>query len=155
MPNLGQVILGKTAALVILIIIYVNLCDYLLSQSAGGNNPHLYIDLHLYLYNCILFCIFSCFYWGREKFNKFDCILALCMFICLCKFKIIQYILKYKYICICILSYYTYSGTEYSDSLFDHNTWVLYCLFSCFSHLHLPWGCFIHPKGGILKLSTQ
>ena len=103
-----------------------------------GNNLHLYIDLHLYLYDCILFYIFSCFYWGRAKFNKFDRILALCMLICLCKFKIIQYILKYKCICVCILSYYTYSGTEYLDSLFDHNTWVLYCLFSCFPHLCLP-----------------
>ena len=60
----------------------------------GGNNLHFYINLHLYLYNCILFCVFSCFYWGRAKFNKCDCILALCMFICLCKFEIIQYILK-------------------------------------------------------------
>ena len=39
------------------------------------------------------------------------------MFTFLCKFKIIQYTLKYKSICICILSYYTYSGTEYSAYL--------------------------------------
>ena len=51
----------KTAVLIILIIIYANLCDCLLSPSAGGNNLHLYINLHLYLHNCILFCIFSCF----------------------------------------------------------------------------------------------
>ena len=75
---------------------------------------HLYIDLHLYLYNCILFYVFSCFYWGRAKFNKFDCILALFMFICLCKFEIIQHSLNYKCIYICIFSYNTYSGTEYS-----------------------------------------
>ena len=106
----------------------------------GGNNLHLYVDVHLCLYNCILFCIFSCFYLGRAKFNKFDCIWALCIFICLCKFEIIQYILKYKCICICILSYYTYSDTEYSASLFVSITWVLYCLFSCFSNLHLPLG---------------
>ena len=36
MLNLGQEILGKTAVLVILIIIYVNLCDWLLSPSAGA-----------------------------------------------------------------------------------------------------------------------
>ena len=98
------------------------LCDCLVSPSAGGNNLCLYSNLPMYLYDCILFCIFNSFYWGRAKFNKFDCILALCMFICLYKFEIIQYILKYKCICVCILSYYTYSGTEYLDSLFDHNT---------------------------------
>ena len=81
------------------------------------NNLHLYINLHLYLSNCILFCNLSCFYWGRAKLSKFDCISALHMFICLCEFEIIQYILKYKCICICILSYYTYSGTEYSAYL--------------------------------------
>ena len=95
MLNLGQEIFGKTAVLVILIIIYLNLCNCLLSLNPGGNNLHLYLNLHKYLYNCILFCIFSCSYWGRAKFNKFVCILALCMFICLYKFEIIQYILKY------------------------------------------------------------
>ena len=70
------------------------------------------------------------------------------MFICLYKFRIIQYILKFKCICVCILSYYTYSGTEYLDSLFDHNTWVLYCLFSYFYHLCLSWGVVLYtPKG--------
>ena len=116
-------------------------------QAQGGNNLHLYIDLNLYLYNCILFCIFSCFHWGRAKFNKFNCILTLCVFICLYKFEIIQYILKYKCICICILSYYTYSGTEYSDSLIDNNTQVLWCLFSYFYHLYLPRGCSWAPTG--------
>ena len=82
----------------------------------------LYINLHLYSSNCILFCIFSCFYWGRATFNKSDCFLALYMLISLCKYEIIQYLLKYKRICICILSYYTYSGTEYLDSLFFNNT---------------------------------
>ena len=78
---------------------------------------HLYVNLYLYLCNCILFCIFSCFYWGRAKFNKFIYILALCVLVCVYKFEIIQYTLKYKCICICILSYYTYSGTEYLDGL--------------------------------------
>ena len=40
MLNLGQVILGKPAGLVILIIIYVNLCNYLLSPRPGDNNLH-------------------------------------------------------------------------------------------------------------------
>ena len=110
----------------------------LVVPNPGGNN------LHLYLHNCILFCIFNCFYWGRAKFNKFDCILALCMFICLYKFGIIQYILKYKCICVCILSYYTYSDKEYLDSLFDHNTCVLYCLV-IFPICISPGGCFVHP----------
>ena len=113
---------GKTAVLVIFIVIYDNLCDCLLSPTLGNNNLHLYVNLYLYLCNCILFCIFSSFYWGRAKFNKFNCILALCIFICLYKFGIIQHILKYKSIFICILSYYTYCGPEYLDSLFDHNT---------------------------------
>ena len=73
----------------------------------------------IYLYFILYFQLL---YWGRAKFNKFDCILALCAFICLCKFEIIQYILTYKCICICILSYCTYSGTEYSDGLFVNNT---------------------------------
>ena len=72
----------------------------------------LYIDLHLYLSNCI----FSHFYWDRAKFNNSDFILALNMCFCLCKFEIIKYMLKYKCICICILSYYTYTGTKYSES---------------------------------------
>ena len=138
---------GKTAVLVILTIIYINLCDCLLSPKPGGNNLHLYINLYLYLCNCILFCISSCFYWGRAEFNKFDCILALCMFNCLYKFRIIQYILKYKCICVCICSHYTYNGTKYLDSLFDHNTQVPYCLFSYFYHLCLPSGCFVYPLG--------
>ena len=77
------------------------------------------------------------------------------MFICLCKFKIIQYILKYKCTCICIISYYTYSGTEYLDSLFVNNTCVFYCLFSCSSPLCLPRGVLSTPEGMIPKLSTQ
>ena len=114
------------------------------------------VDLHLYSSTCIVFCIFSCFYWGRAKFNKSEFILALYMFICLCKFKIIQYMLKYKCICIFILSYYTYSGTEYSDRSFFNNTWVLQCLFSCFSHLHLPWRMPLSTYRGLIpKLSTQ
>ena len=114
----GSRYFGKTAAVVILFIIYDNLLNCLSSPYPGNNNLHLHVNLYLYLCNCILFCIFSCFYWGRAKFNKFNCILALCLFICLYKFGMIQYILKYKCICICILSYYTYSGTEYSDILF-------------------------------------
>ena len=116
--------------------------------NVGGNNLCLYINWHLYLYNCILFCIFSCFYWGRAKFNKFDCISALCMFICLCKFEIIQYILKYKCICICSLSYYTHSGTEYSAYLtIIPECYIVYLV--VFSPLHLPWGCFVHPLGDV------
>ena len=53
----------------ILIIIYVNLCNCLLSPRPGGSNLHLYLNLHMYLYNVYL----------------------------------------------------------------------------VFSHLHLPWGCFVHP----------
>ena len=39
------------------------------------------------------------------------------MLVCLCWFQIIKYNWKFKCICVCILSYYTYSGTEYSDVL--------------------------------------
>ena len=35
-PNLGQVILGKTAVLVILNIIYVNFCDYFVAPKIRG-----------------------------------------------------------------------------------------------------------------------
>ena len=35
--KLGHVKLGKTAVLVIFMLIYVNLCDCLLSPSLGGN----------------------------------------------------------------------------------------------------------------------
>ena len=76
---------------------------------------HLYIKLYVYMFNCILFCIFSCFIGDRAKFNKYAFILALYMFICLLKFEIIQYILKYKCVFIHIFSYYAYSGTEYLD----------------------------------------
>ena len=124
---------------------YVNFYYYLLFPSPGGNNLHLYIDLHLYLSNCILFCNLSYFYWGRAKFNKSSIILALYIFICSCKFEIIQCILKFKCICICFLSYYTYSDTEYSVY------WSIlpecYSVFSYFSHLCLPWGIFWAPTG--------
>ena len=117
--------------------------------NSRGNNLHLFIDLHFYLSNCILFCIFSCFYWYRAKFNKFDCILALCMFICLCKFKIIQYILKYTCICICILSYYTYSVTEYSDSLFFSIVPECYSVYLVvFPICASPGRCSLAPTGG-------
>ena len=49
--------------------------------------------------------------------------------------------------CICILSYYTYSGTEYSD---DHYTILpecYYCLFSYLYPLYHPWGVFCPPLG--------
>ena len=46
--------------------------------------------------NCILFCIFSYFIGDRVKFNKYAFIVALYMFICLLKFKNIQYMLKYN-----------------------------------------------------------
>ena len=89
-----------------------------------------------------LFCIFSCFYWGRAKFNNCNHFLAVYMLVCVSKFEIITYIWKYKCICICILSYYTYSGTEYLDGLLYNITWVLQCLFSYFYHLCLLWGVF-------------
>ena len=69
--------------------------------QAQGTIIFICILIGMYL-NCILFCIFSCFIGGRAKFNNSVFILALCMFICLLKFDIIQYILKYKCICICI-----------------------------------------------------
>ena len=39
--KLGHVKLGKTAVLFIIMLIYVNLCDCLLSPSAGGNSMQL------------------------------------------------------------------------------------------------------------------
>ena len=49
--------------------------------------------LCIYNENCIninvivfYFLIFSCFYWGREKFNKLFHFLALCMLVCLILF---------------------------------------------------------------------
>ena len=69
------------------------------------------------------------------------------MLVCIYKFGIIQYMLKYKCIYICILSYYTYSGTEYSDSLFDHipESYIVYLVI--FTICTSPEGCFVHPKG--------
>ena len=127
---------------------YVISCDYLLSPSPRGNILHFYINLHLYLSNCILFCIFSCFYWSRSKFYKFDCILGLYMFICLCKLEIIQYMLKYKCICIFILSYYILTVAQ--------NTWIAYLpiLQECyivylvvFSSVPALEDAFEHPQG--------
>ena len=49
--------------------------------------------------------------------------------------------------CICILSYYNYNGTEYLD---DHYTVLpecYQCLFSYLYPLHHPWGCFVHLLG--------
>ena len=126
-----------------------------MSPSAGGNNLCLYSNLPMYLYDCILFCIFNSFYWGRAKFNKFDCILALCMFICLYKFEIIQYILKYN------VFVFVFFHTILTVAL---NTWIVYLTIipeCCIVYLvFLPsvppmGGVLYTPKGGILRLSTQ
>ena len=53
--------------------------------------------------------------------------------------------LKYKSICICILSYYTYSGTEYLDSLFDHIPECYIVYLAIFAICASPEGCFVHP----------
>ena len=70
---------GKTDVLVILVIIYVKLCDCLSSPRPGGNNLHLYVNLYLYLCNCILFCIFSCIYWDRKNLTN---LIAFWLYMC-------------------------------------------------------------------------
>ena len=49
--------------------------------------------------------------------------------------------------CICILSYYTYSGTEYSDDFcieyLSANSVYLIIYTICVT----PGGCFVHPLG--------
>ena len=56
---------------------FVHCGNSLLSPRPGVINMLLYIDLHLYSSNCISFCIFSTFYWGRANFNKSDFILVI------------------------------------------------------------------------------
>ena len=63
MLNLDQVILGKTAVLVILIIIHANLCDYLVSPIPWGNNLHLYIDC-ICIYIIVFYFVFSAVFIG-------------------------------------------------------------------------------------------
>ena len=72
-----------------------------------------FVYILIVFYFVFVFCI--CFIGDWAKFKKYAFILALYILICLLKFEIMQCILKYKCIFICILSYYTYSGTEYSD----------------------------------------
>ena len=144
---------GKTAVLVILFIIYDNLCNCLLSPSPRNNNLHCML-ICIYIYILVFYFVFSTVLLGRSKFNKFNCLLALCMFNCLYKFRIIQYILKFKCICVCIFSYCTYSSTEYSDSLFNHNTLVLYCLV-IFTIWCFPLGSVLYTPEGEYSLSTQ
>ena len=49
--------------------------------------------------------------------------------------------------CICILSYYTYSGTEYSDDHLYSFTWVLTVFIYLFIPSAPPLGCLVHPLG--------
>ena len=81
--KLGHIKLGKTAVLVIFMLIYVNLCDGELSPSPEDNSMCLKWKLYVYYCNCILFCISSCFHWGRAKFNKLFHFLAFYMLVCL------------------------------------------------------------------------
>ena len=78
--KLGHVKLGKTAVLVIFMLIYAIIsCP----QAQGAiicnyNENCMFLNVIVFL-----FCIFSCFYWGRAKFNKLFHFLALCMLVCL------------------------------------------------------------------------
>ena len=74
------------------------------------------------------------------------------MFICLCKFKIIQYRLKYKCICICILLYYTYSDTEYSAylSILPECYSVYLVVFPSVPPLEGPFECLQGPNAHIV-----
>ena len=49
----------------------------------GSNNIYLYIDMYLYIYLLYFIFYFIFFIGGMAKFNKYEFILALCMFICL------------------------------------------------------------------------
>ena len=115
----------------------------------------IYICICIYI--IVFYFVFISLFIGVEQ--NLTNLIAFCLYVCsfvLCKFEVIQYILKYKCICISVLSYYTYSGTEYSDSLIVNNTSVLQCLFSCFFHLHLTWGVLLSTHRGLIpKLSTQ
>ena len=52
--------------------------------------------LYLYLFNIYLFLYLQLFYGERAKFNKYAINLAFVIFISLCKYKILWYILQYK-----------------------------------------------------------
>ena len=109
--------LGYQLFLVIFIIIYVNLCNYMLSQ-VQGTIIFICIKNFICIYiNLILFCIFSCSGGDRATFNKYAFILALYMFTSLLKLEFIQYILKYK--CILFVFFYTILTVP-------QNTWIVH-----------------------------
>ena len=80
---------GITAVASLLKLIHVNLFICKVVPSFGNNYVCSYIKLYVNMFNCILFCIFSCFNGVRAKFHKYVIILASYMLVCFLKFKII------------------------------------------------------------------
>ena len=72
----------------------------------------------IYIYVIVFYFVFSTVFIGvGQHLSNLITFLALCVLVYVYKFYIIQYIIQYKCVCIYILSYYTYSGTEYFDGL--------------------------------------
>ena len=131
-------------------LIYVIICC---PQGQGGQKFMFVYQFTFVLYNCILFCIFSCFFGGRVKFDKFVYILALCMFICLCKFEIIQYILKYISVfafvfCHTILT--EAQNTQMAYLSIIPECYIVYLV--VFPLCASPGGCFIHSLGDVIQI---
>ena len=74
------------------------------------------------------------------------------MLICLFWFQIIKYNWKFKCICVYILSYYTYSGTEYSDVLNIEYLSAKRVYLDFYTICVTPGGCFVHPLGVVTLL---
>ena len=99
------------------------ICLIVCCPQAQGAISCVCILICIYIYIIVFYFVFSAVFIGvgQSLTNLITFWLYMCSVVCN-KFETIQYILKYKCICICILSYYTYSGTEYWDGLLDNIT---------------------------------
>ena len=123
----------------------------MLSPSIGNNNFHLYVELHLYIFNCILFCIFTCFIGvGLNLTNLHS------FWLCTCSFVYINLKLLNIYLNINVFSFVFFhpiltvaQNTGMAHLLIIPDCYSVYLV--VFPICVSPEGCFEHPRVLILK----
>ena len=120
----GQLIWKITAVSRHFIIIYLTIVIICCPQDKGQWYVNC-ISICIYIHVIVFYFVFSAVLLGLGlNLTNLQTFGPLCVLVCLNKFAMFQYILRYKCMFVCILSNYTYSGTEYSDGQFDSDTWV-------------------------------
>ena len=93
----------------------------MLSPSVLSDNLYLHAKSYLYLFNVYLFCIFSCLMGIGLKLTNLHLFWPLLYpFLGKNSEYYVIHIKNISVFLVCILSYYTYSGTKYLERQFDH-----------------------------------